>query len=265
MEKIALQGICYDAGSSYLRGPAQAPPLIRSAYCSPSSNFYAEDGLEVHPGIFRDSEDHSMTDYLSIEAITRQTLGNKMPLISLGGDHSISYPILKAIHSIYGPLQLLHIDAHADLYEEFDGNPYSHACPFARIMEDGLASKLVQLGIRTLNRHQQEQADRYGVEQYGAGELPSFSELGLSGPLYISLDLDALDPAYAPGVSHMEPGGFSSRQIINLLQQVDAPVVGADLVEYNPERDINGMTAMVAAKLFKELAAAIVRNPKFES
>jgi arginase family enzyme len=156
---------------------------------------------------------------------------------------------------------VLHLDAHADLYEDFEGDRYSHACPFARVMEEGLAGRLVQVGIRTLNRHQRAQADRYGVEvidmrAWSAGVRP---ELG--GPVYLSLDLDALDPAFAPGVSHWEPGGLSVREVITLIQGIGGRLVGADIVEYNPARDPTGVTAAVAAKLVKEIASRMVEDP----
>lgn len=180
----------------------------------------------------------------------------KTPLL-LGGDHSVTYPIVKAISAHYGPVNILHIDAHPDLYEDYEGNRLSHASPFARIMEEGFASRLVQVGIRTINAHQKLQAKKFGVEiipmrGFSLDKIPT-----LTGPLYISIDLDGLDPAYAPGVSHHEPGGLSIRQLLDILAQVKTTVVGADIVEYNPDRDIHQMTAAVAAKLIKELSALI--------
>lgn len=258
MDKIQLQGILFDEKSSFLRGPAKAPPLIREAYHSDAFNFFAENGVEINPGKFLDQGDFNINQYFDIEHISDDHLKSKIPLITLGGDHAITYPILKAFYKHYGPLEILHIDAHADLYDSFEGDPYSHACPFARIMEDKLASRLVQVGIRTLSDHQREQADRFGVEiiemkDYSLKKLPQFN-----GPLYLSLDLDALDPAFAPGISHHEPGGFSSRQVLEIIQHIKAPLVGADLVEFNPERDVNGLTAAVCAKLLKEIAARML-------
>ena len=260
MEKIQLQGILYDEKSSFLRGPAKAPPLIREAYTSDAFNFFAENGAEIRPESIRDRGDFSVDEYFDIERVTSDHLKSNLPLITLGGDHSITYPILKAFHKQFGPLEILHIDAHADLYDSFEGDPYSHACPFARIMEEQLASRLVQVGIRTLSQHQREQADRFGVEviemrAYSPNKIPDFK-----GPLYLSLDMDALDPAFAPGISHHEPGGFSSRQVIEIIQSIKAPLAGADLVEYNPERDIHGMTAAVCAKFLKEIAARMVNK-----
>ncbi len=258
MVKIALQGLLYDEKSSFMRGAAKAPPLIREAYRSDSANFFAENGKEILPETFQDAGDISIGQYFEIERHTRGLLEGKRPLITLGGDHSISYPVLKAFHGLYGPLNILHIDAHSDLYDQFNGDRHSHACPFARIMEEGLASRLTQVGIRTLNQHQQKQAEKFGVHifplsDWGLEKLPTFKH-----PLYVSLDLDALDPAFAPGVSHHEPGGFSTRQVLDILRQLKAPLVGADIVEYNPDRDIHGMTAMVAAKFLKEIASLMV-------
>lgn len=155
-------------------------------------------------------------------------------------------------------LTVLHIDAHADLYDQFAGDRFSHACPFARIMEEGLCDRLVQVGIRTLNGHQRAQADRYGVEiidmrAWSAGTRPM-----LTGPVYLSLDLDGLDPAFAPGVSHWEPGGLMTREVLGLIQGLPAPFIGADIVELNPARDPSGVTAMVAAKFVKETASRML-------
>ncbi|MCE2612050.1 agmatinase family protein [Flavobacteriaceae bacterium D16] len=260
MDKIQLQGILYDEKSSFLSGPADAPPLIREAYHSDAFNFFAEDGSEISPDKLVDHGDYTIDQYFDIEKISYSHLKYKTPLITLGGDHSITYPILKAFHRYYGPLEILHIDAHADLYDSFEGDPYSHACPFARIMEDKLASRLVQVGIRTLSDHQKEQAEQYGVEiiemrDYSLKKVPQFK-----GPLYLSFDLDALDPAFAPGISHHEPGGFSSRQVLEIIQNIKAPLVGADLVEFNPKRDVNGVTAAVCAKLLKEIAARMLNS-----
>ncbi|GGD38284.1 agmatinase [Muriicola marianensis] len=257
---IVLQGIIYDEKSSFLRGPAKAPPVIRAAYHSSSANYFAENGLEVDPSVFVDKGDFKPADYFDIERITASNLDGEQQIISLGGDHSVTYPIVKALHSVHGPLQILHIDAHGDLYDSFDGDPYSHACPFARIMEDKLASRLVQLGIRTLNTHQREQAAKYGVEITEMKDLDLHRLPRFTSPIYLSVDIDALDPAYAPGVSHQEPGGLSTRSLIQIIQAVKVPILGADIVEYNPDRDVDKRTAMVCAKIFREICSAMITN-----
>jgi arginase family enzyme len=121
-------------------------------------------------------------------------------------------------------------------------------------MEEKLADRLVQVGLRTINDHHREQFKRFGVEAYDIGRWEETAKLRFDDPVYLSVDIDALDPAYAPGVSHREPGGLSTRQVIALIQSVRAPLVGADVVEYNPRNDISNLTALVAAKLVKEIA-----------
>lgn len=263
---VALIGILSDMNSSFERGAARAPGRIRHALHSRSANLCSELGVDLadHPD-FTDVGDREVADgvenFLAIEAdIDQITERGALPLI-LGGDHAITYPVMRAINRANGPVNILHFDAHPDLYDDFEGNPWSHASPFARIMENGLASRLVQVGIRTLNRHQREQVDRFGVESHEMKDV-DFSSIGqdFDGPVYISCDMDALDPAFAPGVSHHEPGGLSVRDMLDIIQRIPNRIVGADIVEYNPDRDINDMTAMVAAKLLKEIAGLMLLN-----
>ncbi len=253
MSKINIQGIQWDAKSSFQKGPAKAPALIRKALYDDSMNMYAENGFSIAKDVVSDKGDFEIKDYFDIEKITLDHLEKNGKLLSLGGDHSVTFPIIKAFHTYYPKLDILHIDAHADLYHDYEGDPYSHACPFARIMENGFAVKLVQVGIRTLNPHQTAQAEKYGVGIHEMKDLDLKAIPKFQNPLYISLDMDGFDPAFAPGVSHHEPGGLSSRQVIDLIQSINTPVVGADIVEYNPHRDFQDMTAYLAAKMMKEL------------
>jgi arginase len=241
-----------------MRGPARAPAAIRAALQSDMGNASTEIGLERGVDFtLRDVGDLQIEEADSddgrIEAAAHDAASSGAVPVFLGGDHSVTLPILQGLVRWHGPVNILHFDAHPDLYHSFEGNPRSHASPFARIMEQRLASRLVQVGIRTLTRHQQQQAERFGVEilpmrSFEPGAVPV-----LGGPLYVSLDLDALDPAFAPGVSHHEPGGLSVRDVLNILDLQRATLVGADIVELNPARDIHGMTATVAAKFVKEL------------
>ena len=181
-------------------------------------------------------------------------------MITLGGDHSITYPILRAFRAHHDDLTVVHIDAHPDLYDDLDGNPLSHASPFARAMEAGCMSRLVQLGIRTATPHQREQAARWGVEMVSPRELQRFDPSTIRGPVYLTVDLDGLDPSAAPGVSHHEPGGLTMRELLDVIDALPSPLVGADVVELNPSRDVVDMTAMVGAKLVKEIAAAMLER-----
>jgi agmatinase len=196
--------------------------------------------------------------FAAIEAGLGALIEQEKRPVSLGGDHSITYPIVKAFARRYPELTIFHFDAHPDLYDEFEGNRLSHACPFARIMEERLAKTLVQVGIRTMVRHQREQAQKFGVEVVEMRALPAFEKLKATGPVYITFDMDVLDPAFAPGVSHREPGGMSVREAIAHLHAIEGEIVGADVVEYNPVQDVAGVTATVAAKIVKEILGKMI-------
>jgi arginase len=262
---LRLIGAPTDRHSSFLRGAALAPPLIRAALHSSHGNSAAESGAELGLDIrLDDAGDLALTeaegdDALIAAAVAAAASDGAVPLV-LGGDHSITLPAIEALAGIHGAIDILHFDAHPDLYDDFGGDPRSHASPFARIMERGLARRLVQVGIRTLNRHCRAQAERFGVEIVEMRHFAPDAVPQPAGPLYVSLDLDAFDPAFAPGVSHHEPGGLSVRDVLAVLDRIHAPIVGADIVEYNPHRDLNGVTAVLAAKLVREVAALCVRN-----
>lgn len=256
-------GLPYDASSSHLRGVAEAPRVIRAAMQSTAGNLWTEDLHDLGaPGVLTDSGDLDLPPTAEarerIEAGITSLLADDARPLALGGDHSVTYPVLRAVHAVHGPCTVLHVDAHPDLYEEFDGDRYSHACPFARIMEEGLAGRLVQVGIRAMNGHQRAQADRYGVEVLDVRAWERGSRPSVGGLVYISIDLDGIDPAHAPGVSHREPGGLTVRDVISLVQNAGGVIVGADIVEFNPSQDVGGLTAHVAAKLVKELAARML-------
>lgn len=261
--RIDLIGLPTDVQSSYLRGPAQAPPLIRAALFNDAYGSASERGVEMADIEINDQGDLDIREEAGDDALIRDAVAASLSAgavpISLGGDHAVTYPILQAIAAHHGPVDILHFDAHPDLYDSYEGNKRSHASPFARIMEDGLASRLTQIGIRTLNRHLREQAERFGVTIHCMTDLPpgwgAAMPFKFARPLYVSIDLDGFDPAYAPGVSHHEPGGLTPRDVIDCLVRLDATLIGADVVELNPKHDINGMTAVLAAKLVKELAA----------
>jgi arginase len=256
---VGILGIAYDAKSSFMRGPAQAPPRIREALTDGSSNYWAENGNYTGPrDDLTDLGDLEPETYDEIYPDVSRQLGAVGRLLILGGDHSITYPAVKACREKFGAFDILQIDAHSDLYDVFEGDRFSHACPFARIMEEGLASRLVQVGIRTLPPQLESQVKRFGVELIELKNLSQFSSIEFQSPLYISLDLDVLDPAFAPGISHYEPGGMSTRELLEIIGSIQAPLVGADIVEFNPRRDVNGVTAALCAKLTKELLAKML-------
>ncbi len=262
--QVALLGVPWDAHSSFLRGPALAPRQIRAALQSGAMNLCAENGLDLSSdNRWRDLGDLTIPagDEAALTTITgaiASVLERGARVFALGGDHAVSFPLLRAYGEAHPGLTVLHLDAHPDLYDELDGDRLSHACPFARALEEGHIARLVQVGIRTLNLHQREQARRFGVEVVEMRDWRPGMDLRLSGPLYLSLDLDALDPAFAPGVSHHEPGGFTTREVLGIIQSLPVPLSGADLVELNPVRDPSGITAALAAKLVKEIMAQML-------
>src|ERR1041384_57301 len=261
--RLALIGIRYDENSSFTKGAADAPPQIRAALRSDAWNLTSENGTDLsHDSIFFDAGDSEPVQGsempMLIENSLHTLIADDLMPISLGGDHSITYPIVRAFARKYKDLSILHFDAHPDIYDSYQGNRNSHASPFARIMEQKLVKRLVQVGIRTFTAHQQEQVKKFGVESIEMRNVTPDLQLEFDSPVYISFDVDALDPAFAPGVSHREPGGLSTRQAIDLIQRLKGEVVGADIVEFNPRMDPLHITGTVCAKLFKEIAAKML-------
>jgi agmatinase len=261
-----MLGVPTDINSSYRRGAASGPQALRTAWrrYADFGNGSTESGLELGIDFELDDRgdvliDESAADHDRI-VVAAAAAAASGPVLAVGGDHAVTWPLVEGLARVHGPLNLLHFDAHPDMYDDYEGNLRSHASPFARIMERGLARRLVQVGVRTWNRHNREQAQRFGVEVV---EWSGFSPDAVpipSPPLYVTIDLDALDPAFAPGVSHPEPAGLTVRDIVQVLARIPSPIVGADLVELNPTQDQGDATSVVAVKLVKELMGAMARR-----
>lgn len=257
--EFAILGVPYDEKSSYLRGTAKGPELIRRASTGASINAWTELGVDL-------AEDTTLVDLGNVDvtggyhAVSGRIIENVSAIASnkafpvvLGGDHSISYPVVQALHTFYRTMDILHFDAHPDLYEDYEGDRFSHACPFARILEDGLVARLVQVGIRAATGSHRAMAESRGVTMIEMKDMDEIPRLAFKNPLYVSVDIDALDPAFAPGISHIEPGGMTTRQLIGIIQALDAHIIGMDLVEINGDRDPSGITAAAGAKIIMEL------------
>lgn len=264
--ELAIIGVPFDEKSSYLRGAAAGPDAIRASSTGKARNPETELGIDLeHDTVMVDLGDVDTSGdvdktFREIETAVAAVLKKRGRPIILGGDHSISYPIVKAMAKAYRALDILHLDAHPDLYDDLYGDRLSHACPFARIMQDGLAESLVQVGVRTATANQRATARRHAVRMV---EMKDFREglvLSFKNPLYISFDMDALDPAFAPGVSHQEAGGLTTRQAVDLIHRLKARIVGLDVVELNPSRDPSGITAAAAVKIVKEVAGMMVKK-----
>jgi agmatinase len=256
--KARILGFEWDGSSSHARGAALAPSVVKRLLSSEASSAYSIDLVDMReaienyliPGLPEDAA----AARAMIETAVADCLAAGVSPLSIGGDHAVTYPILKAVAAAHGPVNVLHIDAHPDLHEDYEGDRYSHACPFARSLESGLIAQLVQVGIRCADPHQKAQAEKFGVTMLRADEVDDVPSAIFAGPLYMSIDLDGLDPAFAPGVSHPEPGGLSTLDVLKLVRRIKGPLIGADIVELNPERDIQMTTARVVVRLVKELA-----------
>jgi arginase len=250
---VALLGFPTDVNAASLRGAVKAPLLIRQELYSEAGNMFSESLLDLKAsGELEDDGDVALSederDVQTIENAIAEQLGRGRKVQSLGGDQSITYPILRAFTRWYPGLSVVHLDARPDLYPSFEGNPFSDASSLARVVETIPVKRLVQIGIRTTSRKQKEMMERYGVSTFYAWSIEQARSALPDGPVYVSMDVGVLDPAFAPGVSHREPGGLSVREALGIIKAIPGFVVGADVVGYNPERDVDGLTALVAAK-----------------
>lgn len=269
---LVLLGLPDDSQSSFRRGPAQGPTALRVAYDGRSYNTSTERGLDLQGRVIDGGDlepgptwpETSKRFRLGVEEwLARE----KIPFL-VGGDHAVTVPAVAG----FGPrgldLHVVQIDAHGDLYPDFEGNPHSHACTGARLLEMDHVASLTQIGVRTLNSPQAELAERHpdrlrivSAAECGTGGLASILEDLRGKPVYLTLDLDGLDPAFAPGVSHPVPGGLTSRQLLDLFLGAPFSLVGMDLVELNPARDVGELTAILAGRLVHEaMGTALATN-----
>ncbi len=260
---VCLLGLPTDEASSFARGAADGPRAIRAALYTEASNLCTEAGVDLAAEKrFVDLGDLALgggeATRVEIERAVAERLSEGARVLCLGGDHAVAYPILRAYGRRYPRLSVVQLDAHPDLYDRFEGDRFSHACCFARVMEEGLAARLVQIGIRAATGHLREQAERFGVETVPRERWHDLAALALEPPVYLSVDLDALDPAFAPGVVHPQAGGLSTREVLEIVRGLPG-LVGADVVELEPSRDPTGITAAAAAKLVKELAGRLLQ------
>ena len=204
-----------------------------------------------------------------IEAAAAGLLAEAAHLLAIGGDHTIAYPLLRVTSQRFGPVALVHFDAHLDTWQTYFGAPLTHGTPFRRAAEEGLfseehsmhvgirgplyaASDLeedAELGFRTVSAMEIE---RIGID----GVVAAIRERVQDRPLYVSIDIDVLDPAHAPGTGTPEAGGFTSREVLGILRGLAGMrLVGADVVEVAPAYDHAEMTAVAAAHICYELLA----------
>jgi arginase len=255
--RAVVLGLPTYRNSSFIKAPLDAPARIAAAIRREESNGWTETGLDLsRPGtleLLGDLALETPDDFERIRAAAGAVFTGSRRAVFLGGDHSVTFPILAGLHDRLGPVDVVHVDAHPDLYHDYEGNPLSHASPFARALERGLVRSLHQYGIRTMNAHQREQVERFGVRCHEMRDRARWPRPEVAGPVYVTIDLDGLDPSCAPGVSHWEPGGLTVREALDVIHSIQAPVVGGDVVEYNSARDPQGITAVVAARIAMEI------------
>lgn len=279
---IGLFGVNEDRNSSFLKGCRKAPAIIRESLYSSAFNTTSENRIDIAPHIkdFGDvisKESSHKSLACEIDPIIDKIFKEKLNPVIIGGDHSISYSLVKSIKRYLNnkPFIIVHFDAHPDIYDNFEDNKYSHASPFARICEDnGLITQLISIGIRTASKEQLIQMERFDVKTIEAKDFPSKGidiefflkkYINDNDNVYISLDIDVLEPGICPGVSHREAGGLSSRQLIDAIHIIPGNIIGGDIVEYNPDRDIDNISASIASKLLKELCSKIISSKERNS
>jgi agmatinase len=269
---VAVMGVPFDSGVSYRSGTRFGPRKIREASLTlwghnPTMQVTPTEALNVvdygDVSVIPTSIEHTMT---AITKTASDVLNAGTTLISLGGDHSIALPLLRAHAEKHSPLSLVHVDAHIDTWEsEFEAVPYSHGTPFRYALQEGLIRKgeYVQIGIRgpVSNANDYTDAAELGartitiheVFEKGVPEILKEVHQRMKGPVYVSVDIDSADPAYAPGTGTPEVGGLSSYQLLQLVRGLHGlDLVGFDLVEVSPPYDHGDITAVLAANIVFE-------------
>ncbi len=276
---IAVVGVPFDSGVSYRPGARFGPAAVRqgSRLLKPYN-----PALDVQP--FRtlqvvDAGDIACNPFSIGEAITQVEAGlrglaeNGGRTVTIGGDHTIALPALRAAAS-HGPVALVHFDAHLDTWDTYFGEPYTHGTPFRRAAEEGLLLRdaSAHVGIRgpLYDPRDLEDDARFGFTIVSSAELDDIGPRGVAervrarvqdAPVYLSVDIDVLDPAFAPGTGTPESGGLSSRELLSILRGLAGlNLVGADVVEVSPAYDHAEITSVAAATVVYELVSLLAKG-----
>lgn len=279
---VAIIGVPYDSSTSYRSGTRFGPRAIReqSLLLWGYNNAQRVNPLKQLKIVDAGDVDVVPVDVLAthqaIEAKAAQWLGAGCRLVTIGGDHSISLPLLRAHHRLHGPMAVVHFDAHPDTWnEEYPGHRYSHGTPFRRALEEGPIdpAAYIQIGIRGPTAGPEDYTDALdlGVRMITRDEL---AERGIPAvlsevhdrigqrPVYLTFDIDAVDPAFAPGTGTPEVGGLTSYEALQLVRGLwGLRLVGADLVEVSPPYDPTQITSILAANLIFEWLSLWARQP----
>jgi len=270
---VAIVGVPFDGGVTYRPGARFGPAAIRAG--SRLMRGY-HPGLDVQPFASQqvaDAGDIACTPFdiaeaiVQIEAGARELLGSSDAFIALGGDHTVALPLLRAVHASHGPVALVHFDAHLDTWDTYFGAAYTHGTPFRRAHEEGLlaSDRCAHVGIRGPLFSPQDLVDDagFGFTIVGAFDYLTRSVASVAdelrarvgdAPVYVSIDVDVMDPAHAPGTGTPEAGGMTSRELLATLRALAGiNIVGADVVEVAPAYDHAEITSIAAANVVYEL------------
>ena len=276
---VAVLGIPFDAGVTYRPGARFGPQAVRAASRLLRAYHAALDVQPFAEQQVADAGDVACTPFdiaeaiAQIEAAADDVLAGAGRLLSIGGDHTIALPLLRAMHRRHGPLALLHFDAHLDTWDTYFGAAYTHGTPFRRAWEEELllADRATHIGIRGPLFSPEDLVDdaRFGFEIVGAMDVLDEGRQAVAdrvrarlgdAPVYVSIDIDVLDPAFAPGTGTPEAGGLTSRELLGTLRGLaGANVVGADIVEVAPPYDHAEVTAVAASHAAYELLGLFAR------
>mgnify|MGYP000611990223 FL=1 len=279
---IAVVGIPFDAGTSYRPGARFGPAHIRESSRLLRPYNPAQDASPFALAQVVDAGDIAVNPFnieLAVQQIedgVDELLDDGMKLVTLGGDHTIAYPILKSLHKKHGPITVIHFDAHLDTWDTYFGAPLTHGTPFRRASEEGFIDleSCLHVGIRGPLYADTDLSDdkKLGFEVVTSIDM---DKLGIEGvikrmlarvgnkPVYVSIDVDVLDPAFAPGTGTPEMGGLSSREMLALLRALETVnLVGADIVEVSPQYDSAQITGFAAAHMAYELITLMARSQK---
>ncbi len=282
---IAIVGIPFDSGVSYRPGARFGPSHIRQSSkllrpfnpaqgVQPFAQQQVADAGDIACNPFRIEETLGL-----IESGARGLLERAGRVVSLGGDHTVALPLLRAVHAKHGPVTLVHFDAHLDTWDTYFGAAYTHGTPFRRAAEEGLldAESCMHVGIRgpLYDTIDLEADGKLGFQVLAATDLEALGTAGVietiasrvgQRPVYVSLDIDVLDPAFAPGTGTPEAGGFTSRELLAVLRGMSGlHLIGVDVVEVAPAYDHAEITGIAAAHVIYELLSAMTPRPAVAS
>lgn len=262
-------GVPFDDATTYRPGARFGPTGIRqgSRLLRPYNQFldvYPFDSLNVCdmgdvniiPGYIEDTMKIIEEEIVKIRGV---------PFIA-GGDHSITLPILRAMYKKHGKVNLIHLDSHYDFWDSYWGKKYTHGTWLRRALEEGILNEVVQMGIRgsLYSREDVEDSKKLGVKSFTIRDLKYrlkevLKELP-SGKTYVSIDIDVVDPAFAPGTGTPEVGGLTSFEILEIIRSFDFSIIGFDVVEVSPPYDVSEITSMLGANIIYEGLSVLAKH-----